>query len=286
MSNSKVNLSSMQVLKTLHLLLEGNYSMTELVEKLNQNEPEPIFNNSVVSKYINTCRYCGIEILKIQNKYFVAHLPFGLDLTGKDIELLEKLQYIAQKNFTNLTSNKFNTILDKISKYSNKHITRVEKKTAKLTLELFEKAVQEKRKVILMYKAKTTLECIPVSMEERDGIEWFNIIYKGKNKSIRVERVSGVEILDKTFGTNEFWGQKVLYKLTGDLAKRYIIREDEEIVMQKLPEYVTVANTTESKEELFTRFLRYDSSCEIISPQSYRDEMKALLNNMLRNYGV
>ena len=150
MGNSKVNLSSMQVLKTLQLLLEGNYSMTELVEKLNQNEKEPIFNNSVVSKYINTCRYCGIEILKIQNKYFVAHLPFGLNLVGKDIELLERLQYVAQRNFTNITSNKFNNLLDKISKYSNKHITRVEKKTAKLTSEIFEKAIQEKRKIILM----------------------------------------------------------------------------------------------------------------------------------------
>ena len=52
----KKNRSSMQVFKTLQLLLQDNYTMHELVEKLNLNEPEAIFNNSVISKYINTCR--------------------------------------------------------------------------------------------------------------------------------------------------------------------------------------------------------------------------------------
>ena len=58
--SQKKNLSSMQVIKTLQTLLQGNFTMNELIEKLNANESEPIFNNSVVSKYINTCRYCGI----------------------------------------------------------------------------------------------------------------------------------------------------------------------------------------------------------------------------------
>ena len=67
--SQKKNLSSMQVIKTLQILLQGDYTMNELIEQLNANESEPIFNNSVVSKYINTCRYCGIEIPKIHNKY-------------------------------------------------------------------------------------------------------------------------------------------------------------------------------------------------------------------------
>lgn len=54
----------MQVLKTLQVLLQGNFTMQELIERLNKSEEEPVFNNSVISKYINTCRYCGINILK------------------------------------------------------------------------------------------------------------------------------------------------------------------------------------------------------------------------------
>ena len=92
----KKNLSSMQVLKTLQVLLQGNFSMSELVERLNRNETEPVFNNSVISKYINTCRFCGIDIPKIHNKYFVASMPFGLELTNSDINLLENLQNIIK----------------------------------------------------------------------------------------------------------------------------------------------------------------------------------------------
>ena len=67
----KKNMSSMQVMKTLQVLLQGNFTMQELIKRLNANENTPVFNNSVISKYINTCRYCGIDIPKIHNKYFI-----------------------------------------------------------------------------------------------------------------------------------------------------------------------------------------------------------------------
>ena len=75
----KKNQASLQVLKTLKVLLEDNYTMSEIVDRLNSQEKEPIFNNSVVSKYINTCRYCGIEISKIRNRYYVIKMPFGIN---------------------------------------------------------------------------------------------------------------------------------------------------------------------------------------------------------------
>ena len=68
---AKKNNSGIQVIKTLQVLMDDNYTMAELVKKLNMNEKKPIFNHSVVSKYINTCRYCGISIPKIQNRYFI-----------------------------------------------------------------------------------------------------------------------------------------------------------------------------------------------------------------------
>ena len=108
MSNNcalKRNISSMQVMKTLQILMEDNYTMTEIIARLNTNEQEAIFNNSVVSKYINTCRYLGIDIPKIHNKYFVASLPFGLDFTDREIDLLVFFQHAA-KNGISIKSKK------------------------------------------------------------------------------------------------------------------------------------------------------------------------------------
>ena len=86
----KKNNSSLQVLKTYQVLLENAYTMSELVQKLNENEKEPVFNNSVISKYINTCRYCGFNIQKIQNKYHIAESPFNLNLSTEDLEIIER----------------------------------------------------------------------------------------------------------------------------------------------------------------------------------------------------
>ena len=91
----KTNIAGMQVIKTLLMLLEDNYTMSELVQNLNNAEKEAIFNNNVISKYINTCRYCGVEIAKIHNKYFVTKLPFGLNLTTTELDLLYDLQSLA-----------------------------------------------------------------------------------------------------------------------------------------------------------------------------------------------
>lgn len=281
----KRNQSSMQVLKTLQLLLEDNYTMTELIHKLNANEKEPIFNNSVVSKYINTCRFCGLEIPKIHNKYFVASLPFGIDLSARELDLIEDLQYSVKNTMSAKADELFAAFIGKLSKYSNKQIIRVEPKTKQQAFELFDKAVAEKRRVNLLFRAKAVFECIPLRIVEKKGKTCFNVIHDGKEKTISAERISGLEIMDRRFQQSDNSpAQDVVFKLKGALAERYTLKENEELTKNERPDSITITNRGERKEELFARLLRYDSSCEIIFPLHYREEMKNLLEEMLRNY--
>ena len=280
----KKNLSSMQVLKTLQVLLEDNYSMTDLIKKLNASEDRPVFNHSIVSKYINTCRYLGIEIPKIHNKYFVASMPFGLDLTARELELLDKLQSIAIETLNSKSARLFDGFLKRLSKYSNKQILRVEDKTKQETFDVFERAIREKRKISLMLRGKTVLECIPLAIVEKKGKTFFSINYDDKDKLISVDKVLGIELLFQRF-MSKYSNQVVVYKLTGNLAKRYELRENEQI-MNRDENEIVISNKDEDKRELFSRLLRYDSNCEILHPKSYRDDMKKLLEEMLGNYGV
>lgn len=283
----KKNISGLQVIKTLQLLLEDNYTMSELTEKLNKNEKESIFNNSVVSKYINTCRYCGFDIPKIHNRYFLAKLPFGLDLYSRDYELLNILQDVANKRLSGKSNNLFNSFIRRLNKYSNRDIIRVEKKTFELTCEKFDKAIQEKRKIMLMFKAKALLECIPLSIEEHKGKLCFKVLYNDKTRFVAMDRISGLEILGKIFtpSDEQELGETVIFEIKGDLISRYTMREHEQEIARNLPESITISNTGEDKDKLLARLLRYDNLCEIKSPQSYREEMKAMLEKMLSNYG-
>lgn len=281
----KKNISGIQVIKTLQVLLQGNYTMSELIQILNKNEPEPVFNSNVISKYINTCRFLGFEIPKIHNKYFLAKLPFTLKLTLRDLELLETFQKIASEKLTSKPNKLFNDFIYRLNKYSNKDIIKVDQKTVELTKELFDKAVQEKRQIALMFRVKNIVECIPLEIVEYKNKTCFKVLHKGKEKNISVHRISGMEILGKVFSLEPQEGVKVVYKLTGDLAKRYTPREYEEVLNLDLPRYIKISNCGEDKKELLSRLLRYDKDCEIISPKEYRDEMKLMINSMLRNYG-
>ena len=225
--SQKKNLSSMQVIKTLQVLLEGNFTMSELIEKLNQNEEEPVFNNSVISKYINTCRYCGIEIPKIHNKYFVTSMPFGLELTNTDINLLESMQNLVKNEMTSKYNKLFNSFVEKLNRYSNKKIARVEKATYQLTSELFENAVTDKRKIQLMLKNRVIMECIPIKITEVKGKTYFNVFYKNRERMIDSARVSGLEVMKQKFLQN-FNDESVIFLIRDDLAARYDLRENEQ----------------------------------------------------------
>ena len=165
----KKNLSSTQVLKTLQVLMEDNYTMAELVQRLNENEPESIFNNSIVSKYINTCRYCGIKIHKINNRYFVSSIPFGMNISESENDLINYLQNCAKTALSLSANKKFLNFVSKLSKYSNRELSRIEDSTLDLTCSLFEKAVKFENKIRFMLKNKTFLECIPIDILEHDG---------------------------------------------------------------------------------------------------------------------
>ncbi len=219
----------------MQLLLEDNYTMSELIHKLNANEKEPVFNNSVVSKYINTCRFCGLDIPKIHNKYFVASLPFGIDLSARELDLIEELQNAVKNTMSSKADGAFNDFLEKLSKYSNKKIIRVEQKTKQQAFELFDKAVAEKRRINLLFRAKAVFECIPLRIVEKKGKTCFNVIHDGKEKTISAERISGLEIMDRRFKQPDSNStQEVVFKLTGGLAQRYSLKENEELYKKRI----------------------------------------------------
>lgn len=280
----KKNLSSIQVLRTLLLLLDGDYSMNELIKILNKNNPEGNFNNSVISKYINTCRYIGIKIPKINNKYYVASLPFGFELSINDIDVLKYIQNIVKKDMTAKNFAIFNNLFDKISKYSNKQIEKVEKEEFSMSLDLFERAVAQKRKIKLMFKNRDELECIPISITQNGKKTFFNVFNK-RIRNIDSSRLSGMKFIDEQYIELFDSNQVAIFNLKGPLAKRYEAR-DNETIQQNNDGTITVINKNENKDILLSRLLRYQDLCEIVQPKGYREEFKQIISNTLNNYGV
>ena len=281
----KKNLSSVQVLKTLKILMNGDYSMADLIEKMNENEEEPIFNNSVLSKYINTCRQCGIDIPKINNKYFLTKLPFGLDFSEEESELLEKLKNIISEEMTINSQKNFQIFVDKLNRFANKKITRVENKNYVLSFEAFEKALKNRRKVVLIFKNRYELVGIPITISKEKGKVFFQIFCKNKIRMIDAGRLSGIQVSNENF-IGYMSEQNVVYTLKGKLAKRYELRPDEQLLKTSDDGSITVSNRCYNTEMLISRLMRYDDLCEIIAPESVKEQMKIAIDDTLKNYGI
>ena len=282
--SKKMNIASLQVMKTLLALLENNFSMQELIEYLNKKEKEAVFNNNVLSKYINTCRACGVEIPKIQNKYIIAKMPFGLNLSVDDVDLLIQMQKICRESFSQKINNGFNAFIKNINKYSNKTILKVQKETINISYEAFEKAIIEERKIRLTFKNKSSIDCIPLSITTHQKRTYFRIKENNIEKSIAVDKIIGIEILNEMFKTPDYEHNQAIFEVRGALAHRYNLRENE-VLLRQDNNAITIENTGEDMNLLLSRLLRYDSLCEVKAPATYRTEIIKIINDTLANYG-
>lgn len=280
----KINLSSTQVLKTLKMLTTGDYTMSELVERLNENEPEPIFNHGAVSKYINTCRYCGIEVPKIHNRYFVSKIPFGIDISNNEYELINYLQNRAHSALSASANKKLINFFTKVSRFSNREIEKANEESLEKIYSIYENAIRDETKLMLLLKNKTSLKCVPVNILEYNGKQYFHVYHEDKERNILIERVAGIEVLKEKFNKLKADGA-VIFKLFGALAKNYTLHENEKILENNLPETITIVNYNENKLILLSRLLRYGDLCEIVSPSHLRLRMKTIIDETLSNYG-
>ena len=282
----KRNLSSIQVFKTLNMLLDGDYTMSELLEKLNANETDAIFNNSVVSKYINTCRFCGFNILKLHNRYFVVDIPFGMKLNDSESDAINELKNIIELNMSNRAIKVFNKFSTRISRFASKKITKIEKNSRTDFFEYFEKAISGRKTVQLLFKNNFNIIGIPLSIKYSKGKAFAHIFDSKKERMIDIARLSGIKVLNNTYYDNYNKEEDVVYILKSSLAKRYEIKKDEQLLKSNEDETLSVLNKCKNKEALLSRLMRYDELCEIVTPISVRKTMKQNINDTLKNYGI
>ena len=280
----KKNLSSMQVFKTFQVLLEGEYTMAELIEKLNSKEPDAIFNNSVISKYINTCRFCGIQIPKIHNRYLITDIPFGLHLTDGECDSLNELKIFIETNMSSRVLKIFNKFTEKINRFASKKISKIQKSNSWEFFEIFERAIANKKMVKLLFRKNFNITGIPITIKSAKNKFFAQIHVKGRDRMIDVSRLSGIQILNETFsGYNP--EQEIVFELKDNLAKRYDLRKNE-VILSSNSDNISVSNKCNNVSELLSRLLRYDNKCEVKNPKPIREMMKNEIDETLKNYGI
>lgn len=284
-SLSKVNLASLKVLYTLQLLFERDLSMDDLIKYYDLYHNE-LVSNFVMSKYINTCRYCGIDIKKINNKYTILNFPVGISFTNGELSLFKELKNCCEKMRLKNLSDSMQEVLDKVNRRSERPISPVATAIIKdKNIRHFEKACIVAQKVKVIFKDGTSLICEPVDTKiETDRI--ILMVFDGTNsRELNPDDIKEINILPQK-ANHKYIPTTVLFELKGKLAKKYQIRDNEQVLRINSAGDFIITNRFEDKTKLLHRLMRYGDNCKIISPKSYVNDMKQLIEDTINNYSM
>jgi len=282
-NTSKINNASYSVLCTMLSLFEKNLSMNELVEELNKRFPRAKFNNFVASKYINTCRSCGIDIYKIDGKYALINFPVGEKFTETEAKLLYGIQEYSEDLKVSKIANNVQSFIDKLHlTYYKSGIGIKTSKNSKI-IRLFEKARNAKCNIRIFYQNGDEVDCSPREIYTSDGKIFFKTSNKKGIQEINPDDIQNIKITEEN-DLDVIKYDEVIFELRGKLAKRYQPRENEEVIRYKKNGSIVILNKYENKTDLLRRLMRYDSSCKLLKPESYVNDFKAMICGAIDNY--
>lgn len=282
-SLSKVNLASLKVLYTLQLLFERDLSMADLIKyyELYHNE---YISNFVMSKYINTCRYCGIDIKKINNKYAIQNFPIGISFSTAEVSLFKELKNCCEKMRLKTLIENMQGVLDKVNRCSERPISPVATSAIKdKKIKHFEKACIVGQKVKIIFNDGTSLQCEPVETKIGEERVILTVFDGTDSRELNPHDIKEVNILPQKANT-KFIPTTVLFELKNNFAKKYQIRDNEQVLRINSAGDFIITNRFEDKSKLLHRLMRYGDNCKIISPKSYVNDMKKLIDDTLSNY--
>lgn len=278
----KINQASLKVLKILSLLFEKNMTMNELVDAMNNNGLGPC-NNFVVSKYINTCKSCGIDIQKINNKYTILNFPIGLRFSPTESELLFEVKSLSENLKSGELENTIDKFISKLHLAFYKSGTGLQSSKNYRIIKIFEKACLSQCDIKIIFKDKTTYNCFPKEIQVVDEKIIFKTYNNDESKELNPDDIIDIRIIDDKVLTKESMAT-VIFEIKGSLAKRYQPRENEQITHFKNNGSIIITNRYEDKKQLLHRLMRYDSSCKVLKPKAYVAEMQEMIANTLKNY--
>ncbi len=279
----KINIASYRVLKTFSLLFENNLTMNELIFALNTDNSGS-YNNFVISKYINTCKSCGIDIQKINGKYSLINTPFGAKFLPEETELLFDMETAAKKSKTANAENIITNLIQKLHLNNYKSSYGIKSSENYRLIKYFEKACVAESEVYLIYKTGERIQCLPKEITTENKKMIFKCVVNSKMEDINPDDLADIKLSNDAVRKTKLNGGEVIYELSGKLAKRYQLRENEQVIRYKANGTIVISNKYEKKEQLFRRLMRYDSLCKIIKPQEYVNEFKKILDDTLNNY--
>ncbi len=293
----------MKIFKMLNLLYEDKAYYKDVVNIFKDELNEQSTNNLqvILNKYTNTLKVFGVKIKKEGHKFKLENSLCSIGYTVDDLKSISILINTSKDfpdkdiskninefvhNLTMRMNSQDRTTLENLANnqdfsfyYSDLRnqigkCTQICKENHMVSIKYLKnkKEIEKSRCIAkeVIYDSKTAyLQIYDTSQNEKIDIPLPNIL-------------SLEETPQKVYQTE--LTTTVVFKLKNRLAKTYKIKENEYAKGYDEEGNLIVVNKDEPFEKLLSRLMRYSYNCEIITPVTLRNRMKALINDILKQY--
>lgn len=303
----KKNDTGLRVLEILKALISSPHSGNQLIKIIECNDGvENIYAKETLLKYFNTLDLWGIKVAreKKTGKYYLETLPVEVELTEKEIRTFCYIEYFVTRLGQNAFEEKFYKVFSEIQRSFSKESLQLYKKIKQEKLNFdaenfyncsiiadCEKYCLEAQKLKISYMSRTKRETEIFYVEPREvsyeGNVVYFLVYNPKtlqNQKLIIDNILKIEQMPQRT-INSSLLNNVVFELKAPLSKSYRLKDGEKIINYG-DTSITVVNTSEDKNILINRLLRYGQNCKIIQPQSLKDEICNLVNIISANLNV
>lgn len=302
---AKYSDTGLRVLEVLKTLIDSPCSAEDLFKKIeDKNEVENVYTKEVLLKYFHTFRMLGFNLSKNKSdgQYCIKNVPSNLKIDRNDIDAICKIKCFVEILGQKSTIKYFDEFLSKLETFLSPEqlemiVTREkshEKTISKFRkysdlLELIDECLQTRQRVKILYKNETTkktneylLEPINIGFRDRSFfLVAYNPVMCEKQKFL-IEKIKGITYNPQTVRENNIYNS-VTFEISERFKKSYKLREDE-VLINEDDEKIVISNSTEDREFLMKRLLRYGTSCKVLYPDAFRKRFLELVNTMIKNY--
>ncbi len=308
MKNSlKRNDTGLRVLEILKALISSSLSSNQLIKIIESNDGvENIYAKETLLKYFNTLGLWGIEVAreKKTGNYYLAKMPVEVNLTEKEVRTLCYIELFVSRLGKNCFEERCYKICSEIQRSFSKESLELYKKIKQenLTINLHnfynrellahcEKYCIEGQKLKVAYMSRTKRETEIFYVEPKEVVYEGNTVYfmvynpkTLQNQKLILDNILRIEQLPQR-AINFSLLNNIVFELKAPLSKSYRIKSGEKIIDYG-ENSITVVNTSEDKDILLNRLLRYGQNCKVIQPQSFKKEFCTLLDIISSNIKV
>ena len=303
--SDKYNESCIRIFKLMSLLAQGETPFADVIKLFaDENGNTSQISNVVLNKYMNTLKIYGVKVKKSKNIYHLLSMPFSITLNEHDLYAVALIKSATSYLPNGKTKTNITTFIEDIEKrydFNTKQLSTIVNSARNYDLSFyfkkFEKQISECEKhcnegynIQISYINKnvtTLLVCVPQEIKYIEKNVYLSVYDPNKLQTIDIpiNSINSIaKLKEKTDDKKKKVYTPVIFKLKGDLAKRYKLRDWEKINEVMDNGDIIVSNSGEDMQILLTRLFKYGKNCVVLSPKYMRKRLIKLVEKCLKNY--